>query len=635
MQFKLASLFSDNMVLQQEVRLPIWGWAPVGEKVTVDIAGTCAEGLTGADGRWLVHLPALKAGGPFELKANGEVRRNVLIGEVWVCSGQSNMDLPVCGAADSETEIAAAHYPGIRLFKVPQNATCEPVTDVDATWQVCSPATIASFSAVAYYFARSIQQKYFVPIGVIQSSWGSTPAEAWTSRETLMADPDYKKTIEDYELELHRFDTVKANYQAKMKAYTLGQIEDPANTGYAKGWAAPLTPTTTWTEVTVPSYWQRSGFNCNGVLWFRKEVDLPPAWAGKDLILRLGACDKFDMTYFNNVQVGSLWIDQPEAWCTPRVYRIPGHQVKAGRNTLAVRIYSHMWAGGFAGPAHEMTLTPDGIPEAIPVSLAGTWHCKMEHEWKLFGPPFGPDNPRSPCVLYNGMVQPLLPYAIRGVIWYQGERNVEKAYQYRRLFPALINDWRKSWNQGDFPFYFVQLANHLAPQAKPSESVWAELREAQLMTTELRNTGMAVTIDIGEEQDIHPKNKQDVGKRLALYALAKVYGHTLESSGPTLESAKFDEDHVRLTFSHLGGGLVAKGGELQGFSLAGEDRIFVWAQATIEGNTVVVTSANATNPVAVRYAWQDNPACTLYNQAGLPASPFRTDDWPGLTIRAR
>lgn len=487
-EVRLANLFQDHMVLQQGQKVAVWGTAAPGERVTVSLAGKQASALAGEDGRWRVELGPLAAGGPFEMRVEGQnalTLQDVLVGEVWVCSGQSNMAWPVERAANPEQEISQANYPLIRFFTVRQKVAQEPQSEVEGTWEVCSPQTVGHFSAVGYFFARELHRTLGVPVGMINSSWGGTPAEAWTSRPALEADPALRPILENWERVLANYPQALQRYQERLK-----QWGEEAAKAKAEGRAVPPRPQ----------------------------------------------------------------------------------------------------------------------------------------------PPLGPGHPWTPGGLFNGMIAPLTPFAIRGVIWYQGESNAGRAYQYRRLFPTLIQDWRRAWGRGDFPFLFVQLANFMKTLPEPSESAWAELREAQSMALSLPKTGMAVAIDIGEADDIHPKNKQEVGRRLALAALAIAYGKDVVYSGPLYESMSIEGNRIRLRFKHVDGGLVAKDGEgLKGFAIAGEDRKFVWAEARIEGDTVVVSSPQVPNPVAVRYAWADNPVCNLYNRAGLPASPFRTDDWPGVT----
>ena len=492
----LPAVIGDNMVLQRGRAAAIWGWAEPGEKVSVKgswqwfWASTSAD----ADGRWNVKVLPPRTAGPYEITIRGRntiTIKNILVGEVWVCSGQSNMQWSVRQAVDAEQEITAAKYPKIRLFTVKRKVADKPQSDCVGSWTECSPETIPGFSAVAYFFGRELHKELDVPVGLIHTSWGGTPAEAWTRRSVLESEPDCAPILQ-------RFDEAIAKYPEAKKQY-----EEKVNK---------------WKEAVKKA---------------KAEGEKPPR--------------------------------------RPR-------------------------------------------------------------------PPFGPGNPHSPAGLYNAMIAPLIPYGIQGAIWYQGESNAGRAYQYRKLFPAMITNWREDWGQGDFQFLFVQLANFMAVKPDPCDSAWAELREAQSMTLRLPNTGMAVIIDIGEADDIHPKNKQDVGKRLALWALAKTHDKKLVYSGPIYESMRVAGSKIVLSFEHVGGGLVAGCGErasagepLKGFVIAGEDHKFVWADAKIEDDTVVVSSDKVAKPVAVRYAWADNPVCNLYNKKGLPASPFRTDDWPGVT----
>jgi len=486
---RLHGLFTDHMVLQQKSPVPVWGQADPGESVTVRIAGQSKTTKADAQGRWKVLLNPIPGNGPYDLTVVGTNRimlRDVLVGEVWIGSGQSNMAMSVRRVANAEKEIAAADYPNIRLFKVPLRTNQDPQADVKGAWVVCSPKTIPDFSATAYFFGREIHRRLQVPVGLIQSCWGGTPAEAWTRREVLESDPDFKPILERFERACANLDQATKRYQERL----------------AK-----------WRE-----------------------------------------------------------------------------QVKAARKT------------GKRPPRRPR-------------------------------PPLGPNPSHAPSGLWNAMIHPLIPFAIRGVIWYQGESNAGRARQYRKLFPAMIRDWRKQWAQGDFPFLFVQLANFRRPQTDPNEkSAWAELREAQFMTYRtVPNTGMAVIIDIGEADDIHPKNKQEVGRRLALWALAKTYGRNVIYSGPLYREMRKEGAAIRIFFDEVDGGLTARGPELKGFVIAGPDKIFHWAQARIDGNTVLVSAPEEPEPAAVRYGWANNPPCNLYNKAGLPASPFRTDAWPGVT----
>lgn len=631
---KLSAMFGDHMVLQQGLPVPIWGWAEPAEKIAVTLAGQTVRGVAKPDGTWWVTLAPLKAGGPFDLQVEGGASRtvltDVLVGEVWLASGQSNMELPMYKVRNAEQEIFGAACDTIRLFTVSRTVAVEPARDVDGRWSVCSPTAAGNFSSAAYFFGRELQRELRVPVGLIHASYGGSPAEAWTRRAELVALPAFRETVERYEREFAHFPEARAQYEAELNAIEETYYpSDPGNLGLANGWALPDADVADWKPVRVPCYWREHGLNFNGVVWFRRDVDIPPAWAGRELRLNLCPCDKYDTTYFNNVEVGAMGRENPESWRTPRAYSVPAGLAQAGRNTVAVRIFSHHHAGGPMGSSADLSIGPADAAEADRLYLFGEWLCRAEH---VFGkviprepePPLGPGNPHTPCGLFNGMIAPLIPYALRGVIWYQGESNVARAADYPALFSTLIESWRKAWGQGAFPFLFVQLANYMSASEQPGESQWAELREAQAATLRTPHTGMAVAIDIGDAADIHPANKQDVGKRLALNALSRVYGFKdVVPSGPLLSKAVRGGADIRLRFAFADGGLVAQGGALKGFALAGEDGRFFWARAEIEGDTVVVSSARVPNPVAVRYAWADNPVCNLYNRAGLPASPFR------------
>lgn len=639
MAVTVAALFSDGMVLQRELPIPVWGWAEAGQAVAVTLAGNTAQTVASADGTWRVTLPALPAGGPYEMtvSAGSETLRrgNILLGDVWICSGQSNMQMTVCQSNNAQAEMAAANYPQMRLFSVPMRAELEPLTDVDGAWQVCTPETVPNFSAVGYFFGRELHQQLGVPMGLINTSWGGTLCEAWTSCEALSAEPSLRYMPERLERFLAHPDEVLVRYEEELAAWERSNNipDDPGNQGYAQGWADPQTDTAAWAEMALPAFWQNAGHAYSGVFWFRREVEVPAAWAGRDLVLNLGPCDKNDITYFNNEQIGSLTMEERnDAWATPRVYTVPGRLVRAGRNTIAVRVFSNIYNGGMHGLESQYALSlPDAPESALP--LAGAWRYQIEHNFGLVQPAAAPaqppvsGNPNTPGVLYNAMIAPLVPYGIRGAIWYQGESNADRGEEYRTLFPTMIRDWRARWGEGDFPFYFVQLANFMHDAAEPGEYRWAELREAQTMTLSLPMTGMAVIMDIGDPDDIHPTNKQDVGKRLAYNALQQTYGMDVVPCGPLYRAMTSEGNAIRLQFDHVAGGLMAREGGLRGFAIAGADRHFVWANAAIDGDTVVVSSPRVPAPVAVRYGWSNNPAITLYNSAGLPASPFRTDDW--------
>ena len=621
----LHPLFSDHVVIQRDVPLPVWGWTEPGQRLKVALAGQSVETTADASGKWLVKLGPYPAGGPHVLAVTGpksvEVK-DILVGDVWICSGQSNMEWTVSSSNNAEKEIASANHPRIRLFTVPKKIALEPTDTVEASWKVCSPETVGGFSAVGYFFGRELERELGVPIGLINSSWGGTVAEAWASAGALEAMPDFRKALEQVRAEKGeegkppvKFETAMASWWKKNDP---GSAEQPT-------WADPKFDATAWKTMKLPGHWEQGGLpGFDGLAWFRKEITLPEAWDGKPATISLGPIDDRDTTFVNGVQVG-----QRNEWNVPRNYKVPAGVLKAGRNVIAVRVLDTAGDGGFAGEDKALKLTISGEDKAEPISLAGDWAYKASTPMASLSTPPEPfgANPNKVTVLYNGMIAPLKPFPIKGAIWYQGESNAGRASQYRTLLPTMIRDWRASFEVGDFPFYIVQLANFLPVKKEPGESQWAELREAQDYTTRaLPNVGLALAIDIGDAADIHPRNKQDVGRRLALNALATAHGQDIEFSGPVYKTKEVKGSAIRLTFDHLGGGLVAKGSEkLEGFAIAGEDGKYVWADATIDGDAILVSSPKVEKPANVRYAWADNPVCNLYNQAGLPAIPFRTD----------
>ncbi len=614
---KPAKIFSDNMVLQRGINAPVWGWADPGEKVTVTIDGISISTMAGPDGKWKVVLPVFKAGGPYELtvKGNNEVQfKNVLFGDVWIASGQSNMEWPLIRAKNGEEEVKNANYPDIRLFYVPKRVGYKPKEDLDGgQWEACTPETAKNFSAVAYFFGRDLHKDLNVPIGLVNCNWGGTPAEAWTSAEMLKTLPFLRDRVIELEKGPDWESDLEANAQREkekrdiMKNSFKGLELGVQKVGYSS---------VDWPVVIAPNWEEK----LEGVVWLRKVLDIPKEYKGQELRMDLGRLSNNATVYFNGVKLGV--VGSPHF----AEFTIPPKVVRSGRNVITVRLY-HAWSTpDFLGPEDRMKLYAPG--GAVLEDLAGPWKYKTGIE-----PPFpetkGYQN--YPASLFNGMLNALIPYGMKGVIWYQGESNAGRACQYRSLFQAMIEDWRVRWGLDYFPFLFVQLANYMDIPEEPVEDDWAELREAQLMALRLPNTGMAVTIDIGEMFDIHPRNKQDVGYRLALAAKKITYGRDIVYSGPGYKSMEVKDGEVRLTFDHVGKGLMKKGEKLTGFQIAGKDRKFYWADAQIVGGKVYVRSDKVKEPVAVRYGWAHNPQCNLYNKNGLPASPFRTDDWPGIT----
>lgn len=615
-----ASLFCEHAVLQQGMPIPVWGTADENEKVTVALAGQTVSTVAHG-GKWSVQVGALPAGGPHVLTITGKNRidiADILIGEVWVCGGQSNMERQL-GLRDGQQpiknwqeEVAAADFPQIRHFGVAQHLALDPQDRVDGHWLVCTPLTVPEFTAVGYFFGRALHLARGTPIGLIHSSWGGTPAEAWTSTEGIARLPELADVAAT--LERVRRDPAGARAEFESSLARWYEVND-AGSDPRKPWSAESLDTTAWPVMRLPVFWEKSGLpDFDGVVWFRREIDVPAAWSGREEELHLGAIDDIDSTWVNGHFVGGT-----DLWTTPRIYRLPAGTLKSGRNVIAVRVLDTGGGGGLWGGGDAMRLAC-GIDQAHPIPLDGEWHYKASVLAPNAPPP--PTDPSvssgTPTVLYNGMIAPLLPYAIRGVIWYQAEANSGQPRLYRRLFPNLVADWRRAWGQGNFPFLYVQVA--------PFKGTPPEIREAQrLSLAKIPNSAMTVTLDVGDADDIHPSDKKPVGERLALAARALAYGEKIEYSGPLFESLHITGQRAVLKFSHIGGGLVAKEGGLKGFTIAGRDEVFHPARATIVGDAVEVTADEVPAPTAVRYGWANAAEGNLFNHAGLPASPFATD----------
>jgi sialate O-acetylesterase len=643
-EIHLPAIIGDNMVLQQDTKVRIWGTANANERITVTFINRSANAVADSLGRWQVLIGPFKAGGPFELTVKGDntiTIKNVLVGEVWLCSGQSNMEWPLINTFNGTDTVAQANFQQIRLFTVEKHTSTTPLNDVEGKWVVTTPDEAAHFSAVGYFFGRELYQKLKVPVGLIHSSWGGTPAEAWTSHDALVSVPELKPILDHYEAGLNALPQTKAAYEKALAAWEEKNLYlDTENKGEGLGYADPATTTTDWAKMDLPKQIEAAGLLMDGAVWFRKVVQLPESWSGRDLVVYLPPIDDYDTTYFNGKKIGATGRETPNSYTVPRKYVVPGALVHGGANLIAVRVFDSAGEGGFSRGG-KFSLGPANVADEELVSLRGDWDYKVELALEPKHPDWGsrPDavgvgNQNNPSVLYNAMIAPLVPFAIRGAVWYQGESNAGRAYQYRTLFPLMIRNWRTAWGN-EFPFYFVQLANWHAHKAEPDESDWAELREAQLLTLREPQTGMAVIIDVGDEVELHPRNKLDVGRRLAAWALANTYKQKVVPSGPLFDRFTVEGDKVRIKFKYAAGLKTSDGGAVKGFAIAGEDHHFVWADARVDGDTVVVSSPQVSKPVAVRYGWADNPIVNLYNGAGLPASPFRTDDWPGVTTSRR
>ncbi|ADQ04207.1 protein of unknown function DUF303 acetylesterase [Caldicellulosiruptor owensensis OL] len=626
MALRLARLISDGMVLQRDQKIKIWGWALPEEKVTVHFLDKSYSTVANTDGKWEVTLPELQAGGPYfmviETFQKSITINNILIGDVWVCSGQSNMVLPMERVKDIyEEEIANCDNPFIRQFTVPDRYDFKgPQEDLEeGSWEPVTKDTILRFSAVGYFFAKALFEKYHVPIGLIKACVGGTPIEAWLSEDALQQFPENLKILEQLKIDGY-IESIKKKEEAEINAwYEKLNKEDKGMKKGEPAWFDPNYDDSDWQTVKLPASWKEMGLDSlKGVVWFRKKVTVPASVVGKPAKLYMGTIVDSDHTYINGTLVGSTSYRYP-----PRKYEVPAHLLKPGENVIAIRVVSNDGNGEFVKGKPYKLFTED-----YQIILEGEWKYRVGAvaEKPLPSMTFFEYKPAG---LFNGMIAPLLKFSIKGVIWYQGESNTDNPKEYHKKFCALIADWRQKWGQGNFPFLYVQLANFMEAKSQPSESKWAELREQQRKTLVVPNTGMAVTIDLGEWNDLHPSNKKDVGERLALLARKIAYGEeNLVASGPLYKSAKIEGNKVIIEFSEVGSGLVAKGGgELKHFAIAGSDKKFTWAKAVIEDNKVIVWNESISNPAYVRYAWADNPeGANLYNKEGLPASPFTTED---------
>jgi len=622
-QVRLPKLVSDGMVLQRDADVKVWGWAAPGEKVVVNFMDASYSAETRNDGMWSVTLPKLKAGGPYEMQitaSNNIIVKDILIGDVWVCSGQSNMEMSMMSIRTKYPEdIASSENKFIRQFAVPRkHIFSKSLEDVSSgSWVSADPNTVLRFTAAGYYFARNLYEKYKVPIGLINATLGGSRTESWMSEAALKPFPTlYEEAIKFKDtttiIETEAEDRRRISEWHKRSKETDVSYSDPAGR-----WSKADYDASQWDEINMPAFWSTSPLGTvNGVVWFKREFEVPSSFAGKSAKLSFGNIVEADSIFINGKFVGG----RPSQYI-PRNYDIPADLLKSGKNSITVRVVCPSGRGGFV-PEKQYAILLNN--EAI--DLSGKWKYKMGSkmeslvgssfiQWKATG-------------LYNGMIAPLLNYTIKGALWYQGESNVSRAEQHRTLFPALIKNWRDKWDQDDFPFLYVQLPNFNEAQKEPSDGSWARFRETQTASLSVPNTGMAVAIDIGEWNDIHPTNKKDLGYRLFLTAQKVAYGEkNIVYSGPTYQSTKVKGNKITITFTNVGSGLIMKdAGSLKQFAIAGADKKFVWANAEIKKNTVVVWSEKVANPIAVRYAWADNPeGVNFFNKEGLPASPFRTD----------
>ncbi len=652
---RLPAIISDHAVLNRSEKVPIWGWADPGEEISVTLNDQCEKTVTHADGQWKVDFDLQEFhSGPFDLIVEGANRivvKDIMIGEVWLASGQSNMEWTLGQSLEAKEEADLPPNPLIRQFTVTRKTAMEPAPDCKGEWIVAAPETVGAFSAVAYFFAKEISARRQAPVGLLHASWGGMNIERWISSNGFAKDQALKQRAQELREATLKSLVEVAAYQKTSSAWAVRFARSDLREGQPAEFAAPDVSTEDWKPVQLPGELARAGLPEAGAIWLRRTIHYPKVLTGTQF--NIGHPEGFVEAYWNGKRVGQT---SQENLPAPVVsFFISEDSIQVGENTLAIRLFQPARGAAILKPSGNTFNLDYGAKP-----LDGEWFAKVERalpplsaEAQASCPPVPiPVRPLAvPSGMFHAMIHPLIPYSVRGVLWYQGEANVERAAQYETALKLLIQDWREGWQQPDIPFLICQLANHGKKPATPGESKWAELRDSQLKALSLPNTGLAVLIDVGEAADIHPRSKKVVGHRLALAAQALAYGEKVNFSGPIYSSMRIEGDSVRVHFDHLGGGLVAQPlpaifkprsnqpetlpldppspkSSLQGFTICGKDRKWVWADAEVDGDTVIVRSPEITAPIAVRYAWGDNPTCNLYNKAGLPACPFRSDDFP-------
>jgi sialate O-acetylesterase len=618
-QIKLSQIIRDSMVLQRDAKINIWGWASKGEKVTVKFNGKTYHTKTNDESKWMLQLAPMKAGGPYNMEISGKnkiVFHNILIGDVWVCAGQSNMEhqMKLHNVYYSK-EIASANYPEIRQFKIADVTNLiSPQQDLPSgSWKYANPTDVKDFSAVAYFFAKALYEKYHVPIGIINASWGGVPIESMMSEESLQSFPNILKTVKKNK------DTAYVN-ETNRKAFAATQaIKKPEDKGITERWFDTSYTPKEWHRIAIPGYWEDQGVkDLDGIVWYRKEINVPASMTNVSAKVFFGRIVDADELYINGVKVGSTGYMYPQ-----RRYTIPDGVLKPGKNLFVIRVTNNSGKGGFVpDKPYELIAGNDTI------DLTGYWQYKVGAVFTSQDLSKTIALQNQPTALYNSMIAPLINYNLKGFVWYQGESNTGKPNEYAKLQPAMINDWRSKWKDGQIPFLFVQLPGFMDYSYLPSQSEWAEFREAQAKSLAVPNTAMAVAIDLGEWNDVHPNRKKPVGDRLALAAEKIAYNENIVYSVPTYQSQTIEGNKIIISFTNVGSGLTTSDGEpLAGFAIAGDDKKFVWANAKIEGDKIVVWSDSVPSPKYVRYAWADDPVNpNLINKENLPAAPFRTDE---------
>jgi len=617
----ISPVFGEHMVLQRNKPNRIWGWTKPGTEVRIEIAGQTGKAVAAPDGRWQVEFTPPPAGGPYVMKIDGPLHvelADLLVGDVWLCGGQSNMEFGLDHALDGAEVIKTATIPNLRLYRVALKSAYGPALVPQGNWQRCTPeafTTNGGFSAIAFYFGRKIQAETGVPIGLVQDAIGGTPAETWMNPDTLRKMPDFVPALTEISRLKARGGEEYGNF--------VSHWYDEYDRGQTENWSSEKFDDSAWKTTTL-----KNGFSDLGVpttpavCWFRKEIVLPDPLPDGTAKILLGIIEKMETVYINGHWTGaSSWVENP------RAYAIGAGVLHPGENQITLRVLKTKPDGGFQSPVEDLKIV---LGDKTSVALEGGWKAAVSVDARpphLM--PLGYENyPTMPSVLFQGMIRPLAPLALTGVIWYQGEANQFKPAQYRTLLPAMIADWRGVFGQGDFPFYIVSLPSFTARQTKPGTDGWTAVRETQAFTARtVPNAGLAVTVDTGDADNIHPTNKLPVGERLALVALRNTYHRDVICAGPTFAKVETLPGALRIHFTNTNGGLVVKGKKLGEFSVAGADRVWHWAEARLEGDNVIVSSQQVPTPVAVRYAWQANPLATLFNGAGLPAEPFRSDNW--------
>jgi len=644
---KLPAIFADGMVLQQKTNVYFWGYGAKNSKVQIEASwGAKAETTTDNSGKWKVALTTIAAGGPYtiQIKCGTSIitYNDVLLGEVWLASGQSNMEMPLKGWPPNDTilgstnEIALANNNQIRMFTVTKAVSLVPLDSVKGYWQFADNQQVGEFSATAYFFAKELYKTLKVPVGIINTSWGGTPVESWISKNSLKTQPDFTDFINNLEL------SIPKNKEMIEWLQQLPQLEPKTNRN-SEMWSSlefndQVCASVDFNDaslktITLPGTFEAGEIgHFDGNVWFRKVFEVPQSFVNQELIVELGPVDDMDVTYINGVKIGGY--EEGGFWNTNRVYKVPENLIKAGKNLIAIRVMDTQGGGGIYGKPEQLLIYPKNNKNQS-VSLSGSWKYLPTAEYQngkfylfnietkqFYTRPNAPvqNTAFTATCLYNAMIAPLIPYTIKGAIWYQGESNVGRAEQYSRIFPLMIQNWRSDWQLGNFPFYYVQIAPYNYGIGAKSE----ELREAQRFTLTLENTGMAVTMDITDLYNIHPANKLDVGKRLAFWALAKDYKQPLVYSGPIYKDINIVKDKAVISFHYADKGLKAAETGLSGFEIAGSDGVFKTANAVIDGQKVIVSSSEVKNPKIVRYGWSNMAAATLFNMAGLPASSFIT-----------